>query len=398
MAISKVIYKSSPSATPETWMDATTATAVASDIASPKTAMLADGIVTTGTGSGGGSYDWSWVKDDGNTYFYIDVEGSFKEFKIKFTLVTNKSATIDWGDGNTETVSTSGNNTKAHTYTTEGSYVVKLQPSAVGAFSFTSDTIGGANTKAEQPIKMMLKKMEWGNSAMHENNTLRGCYALEALAIMATSTVDTVKAYCAFTDLFSLKHLKQKAQNKKRYGATNALIEEWDDNSADSEAMGSVSGARLLKSVTIGNKITTVTALSDCWSLETVTFTPTSSVTTLASSQFARCYNLKRLEIPEGVTAIPNQMVDACSSLEYLSLPSTVTTMNNSNSFRGCYRMEEFHIKATSVPALASGAFDAFASSCKIYVPYSADHSVLTAYQGASNWSAYSSMMVEETP
>lgn len=54
MAISKVIYKSSASATPEIWIDATTATAAAEDITSPKTAMLADGEMTEGTGSGGG--------------------------------------------------------------------------------------------------------------------------------------------------------------------------------------------------------------------------------------------------------------------------------------------------------------------------------------------------------
>lgn len=59
MAISKVIYKSSASATPETWMDATTATAAAADIISPKTAMLADGVMTTGTGSVGyTANDW----------------------------------------------------------------------------------------------------------------------------------------------------------------------------------------------------------------------------------------------------------------------------------------------------------------------------------------------------
>ena len=49
MAISKIIYKSSEFATPEVWMDATSATATASDILSPKTAMLADGSVTIGT-------------------------------------------------------------------------------------------------------------------------------------------------------------------------------------------------------------------------------------------------------------------------------------------------------------------------------------------------------------
>lgn len=77
MAISKIVYKSSASATPVTWMDATSATATAADIISPKTAMLADGVVTEGTGTGGGG---SWVTvyngtvalagDWGNGYYY----------------------------------------------------------------------------------------------------------------------------------------------------------------------------------------------------------------------------------------------------------------------------------------------------------------------------------------
>ncbi len=49
MAISKVTLNGT------TLMDATTATAAAADITAPKTAMLANGVVTTGTGSGGGS-------------------------------------------------------------------------------------------------------------------------------------------------------------------------------------------------------------------------------------------------------------------------------------------------------------------------------------------------------
>ena len=35
-------------------------------------------------------------------------------------------------------------------------------------------------------------------------------------------------------------------------------------------------------------------------------------------------------------------------------------------------------------------------SDCKIYVPYSADHSVLNAYKAANNWSTYADKMVEE--
>lgn len=50
MAISKVTLNGT------TLMDATTATAAAGDITAPKTAMLADGVMTTGTGTGGSSY------------------------------------------------------------------------------------------------------------------------------------------------------------------------------------------------------------------------------------------------------------------------------------------------------------------------------------------------------
>ncbi len=54
MAISKIIYKANAQDTGTVWMDATPATAAAADITAPKTAMLADGVLTTGTGSGGG--------------------------------------------------------------------------------------------------------------------------------------------------------------------------------------------------------------------------------------------------------------------------------------------------------------------------------------------------------
>lgn len=50
MAVSKVILNGNA------LMDATSATAAAADITAPKTAMLADGVMTTGTGSGGGGY------------------------------------------------------------------------------------------------------------------------------------------------------------------------------------------------------------------------------------------------------------------------------------------------------------------------------------------------------
>lgn len=77
MAISKIVYKENSSATPVVWMDATTATAAAADITSPKTAMLADGVVTTGTGTGGGGSSGGTVWQDGEGYIHLAPEGEY---------------------------------------------------------------------------------------------------------------------------------------------------------------------------------------------------------------------------------------------------------------------------------------------------------------------------------
>jgi hypothetical protein len=59
--------------------------------------------------------------------------------------------------------------------------------------------------------------------------------------------------------------------------------------------------------------------------------------------------------------------------------------------------MSEYHFKPTAPPALANtNAFANISTDCKIYVPYSADHSILEAYKTETNWSSYASKMQEE--
>jgi hypothetical protein len=59
--------------------------------------------------------------------------------------------------------------------------------------------------------------------------------------------------------------------------------------------------------------------------------------------------------------------------------------------------MSEYHFKPTTPPTLAnSNAFQNIPSDCIIYVPYSADHSILNAYKTATNWSSQASKMQEE--
>ena len=79
------------------------------------------------------------------------------------------------------------------------------------------------------------------------------------------------------------------------------------------------------------------------------------------------------------------------------SIPSTVTSIGTS-AFGACHSVAEYHFLSTTPPTLASNSFTSILADCKIYVPYSADHSILEAYQTATNWSTYASYMVEESP
>ena len=91
-----------------------------------------------------------------------------------------------------------------------------------------------------------------------------------------------------------------------------------------------------------------------------------------------------------------SNMLQNCVVLQKVTFPSTLNRVDAS-MLGGCTSLNEVHFLSTSVPPMANtNAFSSVPSTCKIYVPYSADHSILEAYQTATNWSTYASQMQEE--
>lgn len=88
---------------------------------------------------------------------------------------------------------------------------------------------------------------------------------------------------------------------------------------------------------------------------------------------------------------------DTCLSLTEVWLPETLSGIANF-SFWGCTSLRTIVIKATTPPTLGGSVFTNNPPDQKIYVPYSADHSVLTAYQSASGWDDKSSQIYELNP
>lgn len=151
-----------------------------------------------------------------------------------------------------------------------------------------------------------------------------------------------------------------------------------------------------IERIIFGDDVTTVgdSACYECVGLKSVTFL--NKDTNIGQYAFNGCYTLESINIPDDITSIIQNVFFVCSALTQLTIPEDITSIGV-NAFSGCRAMSEYHFKSATPPTLAnSNAFTGINSRCVIYVPYSADHSILDAYKTATNWSTYASKMQEE--
>ena len=160
-----------------------------------------------------------------------------------------------------------------------------------------------------------------------------------------------------------------------------------------------------LEKITLPQSLTTIKGkcFYNCDSLEEITIPD--GVTSLGSGYtdgeiFNYCYALKKVTLSNNLKSIGSSCFNYCKSLTTITIPSTVTDMNAGSIFAYCEKLTEYHMKPTTPPTLNSSTFGYSSAlpntAAKIYVPYSDDHSILAAYQSATNWSKFAAYMVEE--
>lgn len=351
MAISKIVYKETAQSSPVTWMDATTATAAASDILAPKTAMLADGVMTTGTGSGG-----SVTEAPEKAVNFYDYDGTrlysytAAEAQALTALPANPSHTGLTAQGwnwtlqqiKTQLTNMGGEVHVGQMYvTTSGKTefdITLLDP------DFLSPYIGLAVNGSVT--------VDWGDSS--STNTLTG--SSDTSNQIVGHTYSSVGSYTISVTVNSGKFtIHNSAYPGVLHTSSTTTSSAW----YSSAYARTITNVRLGANVYFGNY-----GLYSCQSLSTITMP--STITSFGTYTFARCYNLKYITIPPEVTEFKDDLLYA-AGLEYISIPYGLTTLGNA-AVQSCRKLKSISFP-TSLTTIGTSEFYDCASLRNFVMP-----------------------------
>ena len=159
-----------------------------------------------------------------------------------------------------------------------------------------------------------------------------------------------------------------------------------------------------LTEITIPSSVTTMgtSAFNNCSGLTEITYNAIElSNFTSSNYPFWACsYNNITLNIGFGVTKIPSYAFCGTKLTGSIIIPGSVTSIgtkafaNNNGNYTN---LTNVYMLGTTVPELADASVfqTGYSSYCSVKVFYSKDHSILTEYQEADNWSTLSSNISE---
>lgn len=313
-----------------------------------------------------------YVTSDGKTRLYIKVEDEIKSRTIYWYQTAANGVTLDWGDGSaTETAAGTGNKNATHTYASAGDYVIKFYVSSgtlsLGNGSDNYAIFGSSTARDTSYARQSLYKVEFGSGiTSFATSTFKNCFQLAAISVPSTMTSVNGLAGCS--------------------GLKGLVL---NGTSLTSSSIRDCIGLRYYavpKGMSFGQL--------SCYNNKAIQRISIAGAITIGQSAFSDLVSMKHLIIGEGATTIGNTAIMNNESLETITIPSTVTSIGNS-CFANCVALRTIILKPTTPPTAGTTIFSGCDSSLKIWVPYSADHSVLTNYKGTSNWIDYASQIYE---
>lgn len=316
-----------------------------------------------------------YVTDDGATRIYIKLEEGRLEPYLGFAI--NGTATVDWGDNTTSTVTGSDTTTiiyTQHTYASAGEYVISISSESIIYFRGTnangSSLLVKTSGNSDDSIayQTTIHKIEFSSNVKFENYAFKNCYSLSNVTIPFTDCGIGINAfqYC--------------------YSLLNIIL----PNKRMSISTG---------------------AFQHCYSLSNVILPDT--ISNFNNGVFQYCYSLSFIAIPRNNSTLPSNLLDSCYSLSDIALP-VVSVFNDSSILANCRSLSKIKLRgtrqigvatflnckslkycdlssATSIPTLGLNAFNGIPSDCKIVVP----DSLYEDWIVANNWSTYASYIIK---
>lgn len=302
---------------------------------------------------------WNWsladaksqVIDDGGLFIgqeykktEIDIELLGEVLSPFLSIRTDGEVRIDWGDGEHNNYTSVGYwspiDNVSHTYPHSGKYTISI--TAVS---------GGYRLNSEQYSSILNSS----NSIASSDNSKHYVYSASVQAIRlgdSESGLNKITAYC-FRALSSLKSVT------------------------------------IPKHLSLGSDINAI--FDSCYSLEKISFSK--NINAIGPNWFTNCSALKSVHIRSGIISVGQSAFGTLYCREFM-IPASVTTIGN-YAFRPCHQLSKITFLSETPPTIGTTVFQETNTIFKIYVPYSADHSVLNAYKTASGWSDYASQIVE---
>lgn len=303
-----------------------------------------------------------YITQSGKTEVDITVSGTY--FSPTLRICPKGTATINWGDGSAEETLTGTSLTTGkslnHTYSNIGNYTITIDATSGelalgghggsgGVAPLISSSGTGSQDNLARAYSNMIIAVRMGRNTCLSNYAFANCGSMKSITIPPKQETQSVYI-CNGTYVFS---------------------------QCTSLMFASLTGA--WGGVYIGTSIR--------FACET----------SANDNTFQNCNSLVYVNLRSTGTAVGSSSFQTCRSLMAITIPSSVTEIKG-NAFNNCRSLRYIYMKSTSVPTLSSNALSTGVTSLsKIYVPYSADHSILDAYKGASNWSSYADK-IEEMP
>jgi len=300
-----------------------------------------------------------YMPTDGKTHLFVSVRpttGTNPTDALTQVLnitVSGAGASIEWGDGLTDNVTSS--NAYSHTYASYGEYEVKITANGINNVGL------GRNSTTTTT---------WGGSVSQKRASIIGMY------VGANTYVAGYTAYNndSIRTIVFPYNPSNVLNSNTIYGQSSLNILSLPRGSLTA----SFAQCTSLNYVSIPNTVTSVLVMTNCYMLKRLVFPL--SVTSFTAG-LSNTYSIKEIAFHEGfVNFSPSS--GNMFSLANLVFPTTITTIN-SLSISSAMNLRSIVVKATSPPTLGSSNVPVNPITC-IYVPDAS----LTAYKTATNWSA----------